>query len=192
MGPRYFPLPAIVLLMTMLPLVRPDTQIQRRITAPASREISVALIDDSPTSLGTRTLARLAYVVIQVVNWSMVAVGYYSLFRALHNLFGKILDRLLNKWAKSPPLNQVVIEAGRLRLEFGCAMSEPVPWEYLEHFMKSKQDAIDRGFAEVRSQEWIWVNGDKSRRCYAGMRVAREGEDIIPPSQEQIAAGRRA
>ncbi|KAG6991452.1 hypothetical protein G7Y79_00052g087920 [Physcia stellaris] len=192
MGPRYFPLTAIVLLVALLPLVRPDTQIQRRITAPASREVSVALIDASPTSLGTRTLAPLAFLVVRVVNGSMVVVGWYKLFRALHKLFGKILDNLLNKWAKSPPLNQVVIEAGRLRLEFGCAMSEPVPWEYLEDFARSKQDAVDRGFAEVRSQEWIWVNGDKSRRCYAGMRVAREGEDVIPPSQEQIAPGRKA
>ena len=187
MSPRHLPLAAIAILLTLLPFVRPDTQIQRRITAPVSQETSLALIDDSPVSLGTRTLGQLAHLAIKAVNWSMVAVGYYKLFGVLRQFLGKILDSLLNEWAKSPPSNQVVIEAGRLRLEFGCA-SEPVPWEYVEDFTRSKQDAVDRGFAEVRSQEWIWLNGDKSRRCYAGMRVAREGEDVIPPKQEEIAA----
>lgn len=195
MGSRHLPLAAIAALVILLPLVRSDTQIQRRFAVAASRETSLALIDDSPTSIDTRTLAGLSSLVvrysIKVVSWSMVVIGYHNIYKVLRNIYGKILDAVLNKWAKSPPLNQGVIEAGRLRLEFGCTMTDPVPWEFLEDFVKSKKDAVDRGFAEVRSQEFMFVNGDQSRRCYFGMRMAREGEDIIPPSQEEIAAGVR-
>lgn len=65
--------------------------------------------------------------------------------------------------------NQVVIEAGKLRLEFGCS-SEPVPWDFMYAFVQYKLDAVNRGFAEEFLKEWWHEKDDQSRICYVGFR----------------------
>ncbi|KAL6717984.1 hypothetical protein ACLMJK_004069 [Lecanora helva] len=77
-------------------------------------------------------------------------------------------------------MNQVVIEAGKLRLEFGCAM-QPVPWEFIADFAASQGDAVNRGFAPVFAREWWFDNEKMERLCYAGIRVVEEGGDVVRP-----------
>ena len=99
---------------------------------------------------------------------------------AMHLLYSSIIDSYLDQWARSPPHNQVVIEAGSMRWEFGCTIY-PVPWQFVDEYFRSKRDAVDRGFAPVYAKEWYWDKKDRSRFCYAGMRVADEGRRIVPP-----------
>ena len=94
--------------------------------------------------------------------------------------FYSIVDRALTIWANSPPANQVTIETTSMRLEFGCSI-EPVPWEFIAEFVASQMDAVNRGFAASFEREYWSENGDRTRLCYVGFRVLREGEMAIPP-----------
>ncbi|KAL8915369.1 MAG: hypothetical protein Q9171_000239 [Xanthocarpia ochracea] len=92
-------------------------------------------------------------------------------FAIVVTIYDKILNTLLDQWARSPGKNQVVIEAGSLRWEFGCTIA-PIPQLFLEEYFDSKRDALSRGFAPAYAREWFWDRTDRNRRCYAGMRVA--------------------
>lgn len=110
-------------------------------------------------------------------------------------LFQTILSQTLTVWAKMPPANQVVLEAGNMRIEFGCTM-EPVPWEFVADFASSQIEAINRGFAPVFAREWWWEKwgkgggggegggegGRTGRLCYVGIRMVGEGGVVVPPS----------
>ena len=98
----------------------------------------------------------------------------------LAQIYTDIVDNLLDKWASMPPRNQLVIEAGRMRWEFGCTMS-PVPWEFIEAYMKSRLDAVNRGFAPAFAKQYWILRSDNKRKCYAGLRIARENSTIVPP-----------
>ncbi len=95
-------------------------------------------------------------------------------------LLNRILDACLNLWAYSPPANQVVIEAGNMRLEFGCSM-QPVPWEFIADFAASRRDATARGFAPGYAKEWWYDNKNQQRLCYAAISVVPDGGQAIPP-----------
>lgn len=184
MRSQTLPFVIVVVHLAILPLVGPDAQLERRLEVAIPREVSHTPRGD-PTSLSPRQIEGLAYQLVlyvgrTIVVWTKCVLAAIAAYTALHRLYTIILERLLDKWAKSPPQNQVVIEAGRLRWEFGCTVN-PVPWEYLEEYFRSKQSAVGRGFAEVYAKEWFFANEDNSRHCYAGMRAAREGEDVIPP-----------
>ncbi|KAM0801869.1 hypothetical protein BDR22DRAFT_820193 [Usnea florida] len=98
----------------------------------------------------------------------------------LREIFTKILDKALNVWANTPLSNQVVIEAGMMRLEFGCAM-QPVPVEFIAEFALSQRDAVERGFAPVFAREWWWDGEDSGRVCYVGIRYVGDGGTVAPP-----------
>ncbi|KAF6231386.1 hypothetical protein HO173_010346 [Letharia columbiana] len=100
---------------------------------------------------------------------------------ALSRLFTNILDNILTIWANSPPSNQVVLEAGNLRIEFGCTR-EPVPLDFIAEFVASHRDAVERSFAPVFTREWWWESGNRTRLCYAGLRIVEGGREAIPPS----------
>lgn len=95
-------------------------------------------------------------------------------------LFSNILDSCLNLWAYSPPANQVVIEAGNMRLEFGCSM-KPVPWEFIAEYAMSRKNATERGFAPGFAKEWWYDNQNQRRLCYAGIRVVPDGGEATRP-----------
>ncbi|KAL8669768.1 MAG: hypothetical protein Q9168_005662, partial [Polycauliona sp. 1 TL-2023] len=97
----------------------------------------------------------------------------------------KILDRILDTWAKSPGSNQLVVEAGSLRWEFGCTM-EPIPQAFLEEYFQDKRNAVERGFLPVYEREWVFNRTDRSRYCFAGMRIAEEGVEVVPPDQRKV------
>lgn len=105
----------------------------------------------------------------------------------LTRIFDLILDSALYAWASKPPANQVVLEAGNLRMEFGCTL-EPVPWEFIAAFAASQRDAVARGFMGVFDKEWWFQrNGTggagrlTGRLCYVGMRIVEEGRVVVPP-----------
>ena len=106
---------------------------------------------------------------------------------ALTRLFNLILDAALYAWAANPPSNQVVLEAGNLRIEFGCSL-EPVPWEFIAWYATSQRDAVARGFMGVFDKEWWFqknrTGGLPGRLCYVGMRVVEEGRVVVPPVNE--------
>ena len=100
--------------------------------------------------------------------------------KSLGFIYQKILDTLLDAWAKNPGRNQMVVEAGNLRWEFGCTMT-PFPYEFLKEYYESKLDAVGRGFLPVYEREWVFNRTHRARYCFAGMRVVEEGVDVIPP-----------
>ncbi len=110
-------------------------------------------------------------------------IGAYAALAILVRLYSNILDNCLSNWASSPPRNQVVIEAGNLRLEFGCSM-EPVPWDFIEEFARSYRDAVNRGFAPVFARKWWFDNRDRRRLCYAGLRVVPDGGMAVQPEKD--------
>ena len=99
-------------------------------------------------------------------------------------LFDKIVDSALNVWASYPRANQVVLEAGKLRIEFGCTL-EPVPWEFIAAFAASQRDAVERGFLGVFDKQWWWQKNEtresRGRRCYVGTRIVENGKVVVPP-----------
>lgn len=109
------------------------------------------------------------------------AVGLLGLTTLIW-IYKSILDSLRDWVIRSPPLGQIHIEAGSLRWELGCTVEGPMFWEFVEDYTKSKLDAVNRGFAEVYAKEWYFSTSDRKRICYAGMRLAREGETTVPPS----------
>lgn len=70
-------------------------------------------------------------LIIPVVGGAVL--GIVGAFTILAHLCARIVDDCLSLWARNPPANQVVIEAGRLRLEFGSSM-QPVQWEFIAEF----------------------------------------------------------
>ena len=119
---------------------------------------------------------------------------YYELLSALYT---SILDTILDKIASKPSINQLVIEAGNLRWEFGCTLADPnidsngettpLPTRFIEEYFESKRDAVERGFASVYEKAWWWekVDGERGRErvCFAGMRIVKEGGVIVPPAR---------
>lgn len=105
---------------------------------------------------------------------------------ALSRLFTQILDNVVTIWANSPPSNQVVLEAGNMRIEFGCTAA-PVPLDFIAEFAASHRDAVERGFAPGFTREWWWErsadgNGNgRGRLCYAGLRIVEGGGVAVPP-----------
>ena len=103
--------------------------------------------------------------------------------RILVQIYTNILNNLLDKWASIPPRNQLVIEAGSLRWEFGCTMT-PVPWQFIEEYLKSRLDAVNRGFAPAFAKQYWILRSDNKRKCYAGLRIARENITTISPQRD--------
>ena len=122
----------------------------------------------------------LTVSVISIVSGAILSV--IVSIKALVRFYSLILDNCLDFWASSPPANQVVIEAGKLRLEFGCS-TQPVPWEFIAEFARSHRDAVDRGFAPLFAKEWWFDNKDRHRLCYAGLRIVPEGGNVTRPNQ---------
>lgn len=108
-------------------------------------------------------------------------VASIGILRGLVMIYNTILDWSLDTWASSTLKNQVVIEAGSLRWEFGCTIY-PTPKSFIEEYTKSKLDAVNRGFAPLFAKEWWFMKSDKTRYCYAGMRIGRDDEIIVPPN----------
>lgn len=108
-------------------------------------------------------------------------VASLGALRGLVMIYKTILDGLLVNWASSTLKNQVIIEAGSLRWEFECTVY-PIPNSFIEEYTKSKLDAVNRGFAPLFAKEWWFMKSDKTRYCYAGMRIGRDGEIIVPPN----------
>ncbi|KAI4264727.1 MAG: hypothetical protein L6R42_000187 [Xanthoria sp. 1 TBL-2021] len=106
----------------------------------------------------------------------------YVVIRVFTTIYQKILDSLLDAWAKRPNQNQLVVEAGNLRWEFGCTFT-PMPYEFLKEYYESKRDAVERGFLPVYKREWVFNRTDRGRYGFAGMRIAEQGVDVIPPDQ---------
>ena len=131
-----------------------------------------------------------AFHEITIIAASTIALlGTLTLITAWYiRILSQITDNCLNLWASLPPANQVVIEAGDLRLEFGCAM-EPVPWEFVAEYAESKSDAVRRGFAPVMQREWWFHNGDAKRVCYAGLRSVPRGGHAVRPGQGNMTSG---
>lgn len=100
--------------------------------------------------------------------------------KVLRFTYQKILDTLLDAWAEIPGRNQMVVEAGNLRWEFGCTIT-PIPYQFLKEYYESKRDAVGRGFMPVYEREWVFNRTDRGRYCFAGMRVREEGVYVIPP-----------
>lgn len=111
-----------------------------------------------------------------IVN-GIVGVSALSL---LVMLFSRIVDECINIWASQVPQNMVVIEAGKMRLEFGCTF-EPVPWEFVLDFSASQREAVRRGFAPVYEKEWWFDRTDRSRICYVGIRIAPDNGTVLRP-----------
>ncbi len=125
-------------------------------------------------------IARFFYEEYPLAISICVVFTFWAGLAALSRLFRIIIDNLLTVWANSPPSNQVVIEAGNVRIEFGCSV-EPVPWEFVREFAVSHRDAVERGFAPLFQREWWWGGNKTGRVCYAGMRVVEEGGVAVPP-----------
>lgn len=120
---------------------------------------------------------------ITVAFIAAIAIPYI----VLTHLFNLILNSALYVWASNPPANQVVLEAGNLRMEFGCTL-EPVPWEFIAAFAASRRDAVARGFMGVFDKEWWFQRNGTGRAgrlagrlCYVGMRIVEEGRVVVPP-----------
>ena len=79
-----------------------------------------------------------------------------------------------------------------MRLEFGCS-GGPVPWEFVADFANSQKDAVERGFAVGYKREWWFEKrkgkGKGERVCYAGLRVADVGREVVPPKRGGNEAG---
>ena len=123
-----------------------------------------------------------AHILLKPVVVVLVPAISVAAFLVLRNIFTKIADLALTVWASFPPYNQVVIEAGMMRLEFGCAM-QPVPMTFVAEFAISRRDAVDRGFAEVFAKEWWWNGEDRERVCYVGVRYVGEGGTVVAPPE---------
>ena len=129
--------------------------------------------------LGLGIFEPLLIMLLPIVTGLLVA--FVTAFVILVRLFSEILDNCLSIWALNPPRNQVVIEAGQLRLEFGCCM-QPVPWEFVADFIKSQESAIKRGFAPLFARLWQFDNTDRKRFCYAGLRIVPKGGEVVVPN----------
>ena len=167
-------------------LVLGDTQAQNRFTIEPPHDASMqatAIVSSLEARQSWENLLRYMFVAYTV---QLLAVGITSLsvmYLSLKILYNHILDALLDIWAQTPPRNQVVIEAGSVRWEFGCTVIEPVPWESIRDYYTHKRDAVDRGFAPGYEKQWYFINEDRNRRCYVAMRIADVGKTIVPPKR---------
>ena len=107
-------------------------------------------------------------------------IATVKILQALKSVYQTILDGLLDAWAKNIDRNQLVVEAGSLRWEFGCTM-QPIPQVFLEEYYRSRKDALSRGFLPAYEREWVFNRTDRARYCFAGMRIVEEGELVVPP-----------
>ena len=133
----------------------------------------------------------------QVVLAVMPIFAFPLYYELLSTLYTSILDTILDTIASKPSINQLVIEAGNLRWEFGCTIADPnidrngettpLPARFIEEYFESKRDAVERGFASVYEKAWWWekVDGERGRErvCFAGMRIVKEGGVIVPPAR---------
>lgn len=123
---------------------------------------------------------ELVFVIF--MGLSIANIVFQLLWKLYTYILGVTLNAIANEIARRPDMNQLVIEAGHLRWEFGCTMTEPVPIEFLEKYFQSRRDAIERGFASVYSKEWWSERGEgNTRLCFAGMRIVGEGVVVVPP-----------
>ncbi|CAO1605756.1 hypothetical protein XANCAGTX0491_009262 [Xanthoria calcicola] len=121
-------------------------------------------------------------VFVLLMGISIANIVFQLLWKLYTYILGVTLNAIANEIARRPEMNQLVIEAGHLRWEFGCTMTEPLPIEFLEKYFQSRRDAIERGFASVYSEEWWSERGEgNTRLCFAGMRVVGEGVVVVPP-----------
>ncbi|KAI4230664.1 MAG: hypothetical protein LQ349_006113 [Xanthoria aureola] len=121
-------------------------------------------------------------VFVLLMGISIANIVFQLLWKLYTYILGVTLNAIANEIARRPEMNQLVIEAGHLRWEFGCTMTEPLPIEFLEKYFQSRRDAIERGFASVYSKEWWSERGEgNTRLCFAGMRVVGEGGVVVPP-----------
>ena len=190
----------LTLLILMMPLVQSDTPFEKEMRVFNPPDTSLALTDPPASPLSRRhgsnmlglmgaMYEEIAILTAKTVGGTAASITAYIVLPKIYRAIQILLDAKLDEWAKSPPKNQVVIEAGRLRWEFGCSV-EPVPWEFLEVYFRSKDAAVQRGFAPVYAKEWWFVKGDRDgdggRWCYAAMRVAREGVEVVPPQKREM------
>ncbi|KAL9012095.1 MAG: hypothetical protein Q9173_003109 [Seirophora scorigena] len=108
-----------------------------------------------------------------------------AIHAGLRHLYHRILSSLLERWAEVRGRNQVVVEAGSLRWEFGCTKT-PIPEHFLLQYFKSKQDAVARGFMPMYEREWVFNSTDRRMYCYAGMRVGEKGTAVVPPTRDGL------
>lgn len=107
---------------------------------------------------------------VEIAKAMTIWVPVAAACAAFVDFYLNVLDLLIEVWSMQPEQNQVVIQAGNLRLEFGCSQ-EPVPWGFVHDFFHHKLDAVNRGFAEDFSKEWWHEKDDQHRLCYVGFRV---------------------
>ena len=107
-------------------------------------------------------------------------IATVKILQTLKSVYQTILDGLLDAWAKNIGGNQLVVEAGSLRWEFGCTM-QPIPQFFLEEYYRSRKDALSRGFLPAYEREWVFNRTDRARYCFAGTRIVEEGEVVVPP-----------
>ncbi|KAL8974438.1 MAG: hypothetical protein Q9197_001316 [Variospora fuerteventurae] len=141
--------------------------------------------------ISPRQYPLAAFWLPQVERTTLILLGVTTalgIYTALIVLYQKILDSVLDAWAKDLVRNQLVVEAGSLRWEFGCTM-EPIPQSFLEEYFQSKRDAVARGFLPVYEREWAFNRTDRGRYCFAGMRVSERGDEVVPPNREDFASG---
>ncbi|CAD6571709.1 MAG: hypothetical protein ASARMPRED_004759 [Alectoria sarmentosa] len=103
----------------------------------------------APLIAWARAVERLGLILALPVVVALQCLACIALAR----LFKQILDNVVTIWANSPPYNQIVLEAGNMRIEFGCS-GEPVPLEFVAEFAASHLDAVERGFAPAFAREW--------------------------------------
>ena len=123
----------------------------------------------APESLASHSLARPAAktpyrsILLTTCDALLAILPFVAACSGLADLYSQILDNALDILASYPKLNQVVIEAGDIRLEFGCS-KVPVPWDLIAEFAAS-EDAVKRGFA--RTWSWpVWERMGGNRRIY--------------------------
>ena len=194
----------ILTILALLPHALSDTQFERRfeLANPSDYSLSTATSHSISIRQHSQVAPGWAWLLIWAGEPAVVTMGIgtigglgYLVTKTLVRIYKGILDRLLDTWASTgPPGNQIVIEAGDLRWEIGCSVGGAAMWEFLEEYAEMKLDAVNRGFAEIYAKEWYLSKKDGTRYCYAGMRLAREGETVVPPGSGQpfvSSSGRR-
>ena len=137
-----------------------------------------------PGSHALQSMGIFMPEMLVILPMAAIAVGFLislvAAFAVLVRVFSEIIENCLTIWAMSLPRNQVVIEAGTLRMEFGCSM-QPVPWEFIAEFAESQKRAVDRGFAPLFARLWRFDNTNSQRFCYVGLRIVVKGGEVVPP-----------
>lgn len=123
--------------MVSLPLVRSNTLTEKETMKGFNPpDNSFALTDPAASSLSVRQVGPMALVAVGIeqavilvakyVAGTAASIGAYIVLPRIYRAILSLLDAQLDRWAKSPPRNQVVLEAGKLRWKFGCSVN-PVP-----------------------------------------------------------------